>query len=272
MQLPPKYRRLTDEIEGVFATGIPIDTGVLRFITAMGEAPSPAFFARVLTDEGDCEMESLIELIFSPDEAMQGRLEALLEAECFNAADETAVIEMLAARRPQARLLLFGEGEAMNVTVPSGAVSAFVSRLHIGRNLSPRLIAAIDSERTPQTKTLLRVRLRNNALSQTDSEIDFLSLFFERVKETSADFFPCFDFLLAFLGECRNETDYRSALIRMRQNYGQQRDRAVQFESRLAKSNMETLMLQGDRPPVMSAAEAREKIERIDTLLYALYD
>jgi hypothetical protein len=91
------------------------------------------------------------------------------------------------------------------------------------------------------------------------------------VKESSAGFFSTFDFLISFLGECRNETDYRPALIRMRQKYEQLEDRAVQFESRLARSNMETLMLQGDRPPVISGAEAREKIDRIVMLLDALY-
>jgi hypothetical protein len=157
------------------------------------------------------------------------------------------------------------------VTIPSGAISAFVYRLHIGRNLSPRLIAVIDSKTMPKTQPLLKVRLRNSALTQTTSEIDFLCRFFEKRKETSAGFFSAFDFLVSFLGECRNETDYRPALIRMRQRYEQLVDRAVQFESRLAGSNMETLMLQGDRPPVISAAEAREKIDRIVMLLDALY-
>lgn len=271
MRLSEKCRRLIDEIEAIFVAGIPIDSGVLRFITAMGETPSPAFFARVLTDEGDCETESLIALIFSPDEAMQGQLEALLEAERFDAADEKAVIETLTNRHPEARLYLSWETEPIRVNVPPGAISAFVSRLHIGRKLSPRLIAAIASQSTWQTQTLLKVWLRNSALSQTTSGIDFLCLFFERMKETSADFFPCFDFLLAFLGECPNETDYRAALIRMRQHHEQQGDRAAQFEIRLAKSNMETLMLQGDRPPVIGATQASEKIESIDTLLQVLY-
>jgi hypothetical protein len=271
MRLSKKCRRLIDEIEAIFIAGIPIDSGVLRFVSTMGETPSHAFFARILTDGGDCEAESLIALIFSPDEAMQGQLEALLETEHFDATDEKSVIEMLTNRHPEARLFLSWETEPVRVSVPSGAISAFVSRLHIERKLSPRLIAAIESQSSWQTQTLLKVWLRNNDLSQTASEIDFLCLFFKKMKETSADFFPCFDFLLAFLGECPNETDYQAALIRVRQHYEQLADRARQFEVRLSKSNMETLMLLGDRPPVMGAAHAREKIESIDTLLHALY-
>jgi hypothetical protein len=225
----------------------------------------------VLTDEGDCEAESLIALIFSPDEAMQGQLEVLLEAERFDAADENAAIETLTNRHPEARLYFSWDTDPIRVRVPPGAISAFVSRLHIQKRLSPRLIAAIASQSTWQTQTLLKVWLRNSTLMQTASEIDFLSLFFKKMKETSAEFFPCFDFLLTFLGECPNETDYRAALTRMREHCEQQADRAAQFEARLSKSNMETLMLLGDRPPIMGAAQAGEKIERIDTLLHALY-
>ncbi|MFH0726985.1 MAG: hypothetical protein V2B19_11670 [Pseudomonadota bacterium] len=271
MQLSPNCRQLIDEIEGLFSAGISIDSGVLRFVTAMGEVPSADFFARILTEEGDCETESLIELIFFPDEKMQIRLEPLLEAACFDAADETILIEALMNRCPQAKIHLGGEAGQMKVTLPAGAISSFVYRLHIGRNLSPRLIAAIDSKTMPKTKPLLKIRLRNSGLTHTTSEIDFLCHFFEKMKETSAGFFSTFDFLISFLGECRNETDYRSALNRVRQKYERLGDRATQFETRLSGSNMETLMLQGDRPPVMSAAEAREKIVRIDTLLNALY-
>lgn len=137
MQLTPNHRQLIDAIEGIFSAGISIDSGVLRFVAAMGEASSPAFFARVFTEEGDCETESLIELIFFPSEAMQIRLEPLLEAACFNAADETVLIEALMNRCPQAQLHLGGDAGQMRVTLPSGAISAFVYRLHIGRNLSP---------------------------------------------------------------------------------------------------------------------------------------
>lgn len=271
MRLSHKCRRLADEIEGIFAVGIPIGPGVLRFITAIGQEPSPAFFARVFSDEADCEIESLIELIFSPDEAMQMHLEVLLEEGCFDAADETAIIKTLTGRRPRALLLLFSEAAPIGVPVPSGAIHSFVSRFHIGKKLDPRLIAAVDFLSAPQTKTLLKVRLRNRALVQTDSEIDFLCLFLERMPESSPDFYSSFDFLLSVIGECRNETDYRSALLRMRQKYERQKDRAEQFEHRLARSNMETIMLQGDRPPVLSAAEAKEKINRIDMLLLSLY-
>jgi hypothetical protein len=271
MRLSPHCGQLIDEIEDIFSAGIPIDSGVLRFISAMGEAPTPAFFARVFTDEGDSEAESLIELIFFPDEQIQIRLEPLLEAACFDAADEAVLIDTLTDRCPQALLHLSGKTLPVKVTVPSGAISAFVHRLHIGRKLSPRLIATIDSKTIPKTQPLLKVRLRNSVLTQTPSEIDFLCLFFEKMKEASADFFSTFDFLVSFLGECRNETDYRPALIRMRQKYELLADRAVQFESRLARSNMETLMLQGDRPSAMSVAEARERIARIDMLLHTLY-
>lgn len=271
LQLSPNCRQLIDEIEGIFSAGISIESGVLRFISAMGEIPSPAFFVRVLTDEGNYETESLIELVFFPDEVMQIRLEPLLEAACFNAADEAILIEALKERCPRALIHLYREAEPMSVTVPPCAITSFVHRLHIKRKLSPRLIAAIDSKTIPQTQPLLKVRLRNSALAQTTSEIDFLCLFLEKMKETSAGFFSTFEFLISFLGECRNETDYRLVLTRMRQKYEQIGNRAAQFESRLARSNMETLMLQGDRPPVMSAVEAREKIDRIDRVLDTLY-
>lgn len=255
----------------VLARGIHIDAGVWHYMASMGWDPSPAQLAAVLSGAGDWEADSLIELVFFPDEAMQLRFEALLETHAFDAADQQAVIDQLTRHRPRVTVHVARGIPALCIPMPEAAMGPFVNRLRITRSLVPVLKKAIEAHTAPGDQARLKVRFRNCDLAQTVSEVEFLSLFFRKMDEHSSGFLPHVDFILAFLGECPGETDYHSALRVKRQTCDRQEKMAAQFDARLARSNMETLMLQGIRPPAIRAAEARETIRRIDTIRAALY-
>lgn len=270
-RFPDRCRRLVTDVCDVLARGIHIDAGVWHYMASMGWDASPDRLTAVLSASGDWEADSLIELIFFPDEAVQLRLEALLETHVFDAADQQAIIDQLSRYRPRVTVHVAPDIPALCTPMPEAAIGPFVNRLRITHNLAPDLKKAIETHTAPGNQTRLKVRFRNCDLAQTVPEVDFLSLFFRKMDAHSPGFLSYVDFILAFLGECPGESDYHSALRIKRQTCEQQEKMAVQFESRLATSNMETLMLQGIRPPAIRATEARKTMRLIDTICTVLY-
>jgi hypothetical protein len=61
------------------------------------------------------------------------------------------------------------------------------------------------------------------------------------------------------------------ALMARKKSYLKNLQRTVQFEARLRKNNMETLMLQGKRAAFIDKVEARKKIDIIDRISRAVF-
>jgi hypothetical protein len=264
-------RILADEIQKIFSDGIALDERLFRFLSSRGDATTPASITSLLANDGDCEAESLMALIFAPDEAMQKRLEPILDAMPFRTEDEAALTDMLIEKRPDAKLLFPKDTPPVTVSVPEQTIEPLVAKLHISRTLDFRIKEAIDTVSNLTDSVGIKVRLRNAGLPFTESAVAFWQLFFSQMDPTSPDFFSDVDFALSFLGNNQTETDYRSALYEMRRNLDRQIDRGRQFESALRNGNMETMMLQGERPPAIDVMEALRQIEKIDNLLYRLY-
>ena len=73
-----------EKIEEVFQNGFSLDSKVLHYIDSTFSNPSATEIEKILTGESDFEKETLLKLIFSPDESMQFLLEEFLEAGGFH--------------------------------------------------------------------------------------------------------------------------------------------------------------------------------------------
>lgn len=270
MPRPGDLQKLISAIRDLLQAGFPVDSSVRRFAASMGKEATPAFFKCLLTEDEEDDAASLMELLFSPSEEMQMLLEPLLDKARFDGMDEAALIGELMENPPLTRII-FSEVDALMLPLPPAVIPTFLSRLRITRHLSPRLNAVIDSETDLPERFLFKVRLRNSHDIRLDAEIQFLCLFFQKIRGTSVDPIAAFNLLLSFLEAYPDEADYRSALIRAREKYSDIMTRAEHFEQRLQRFNMETLMLQGDRPPVMGVFEAYERKRGIEFLLDRIY-
>ncbi len=79
LETQKKCELLAEEIASILKEGIRLSPDVLHFIDSTYSNPSPQELANILEDESDCERDTLVELIFFPDESIQVRLEDLLE-------------------------------------------------------------------------------------------------------------------------------------------------------------------------------------------------
>ena len=266
MPRPDKNALLADEILKILRKGLTLSTDVVNYIDSTFSNPSLEELINILQDDSNCEKDSLVELLFFPDENMQVHLEEILEDTCFEQEDEEKVLNYM-CRKPLTVFYRFPHNrDSFSLEIPGATVHQFIKRLNISKQIDRRLISTIKKNVGETHRRRFTVRIRNSRFQASDSALDFLYAFFEKWNMQASDVMPHFDFILSFLEELQEDTDIYDALMKKKRFYFKHLKRTEQFEERLLKSNMETLMLSGKITSVMDKNEARDKIKIIDQI------
>ncbi len=101
-----KNKLLADEIIGILKSGLTMNADTLHYIDSTFSNPSIGELAELLQDESSCETDSLLELLFFPDECVQVQLEDMLEDIQFQEQDEQKIQEMVCSKPFQTRIRL----------------------------------------------------------------------------------------------------------------------------------------------------------------------
>ena len=262
---------LADKIEEIFNDGLNLSKEVVHYIDSTFSHPSKNQFEEVLTDESDCERDSLLELIFFPDESARIRLEELLEEEDFQKADEETVASLLSSMQAGATIRFPDERGSLRVLISNSAANSFVSRLHISRRLNGSLIETIDHHINEKIKNRVKARLRNTRIEHTGNRVVFMCSFFEKMNSRAVDFFENLNFILEFLDEIQEDTDIYRSLMNKKIFYFRNVEIAKKHEDQLQKSNMETLFAQGVRMPYVNKNDMQKKMRMIDRISLAVF-
>jgi len=266
-----KCARLAAEIRRILSSGISLSEDVIHFIDSTFSNPSLEELQTLLHDESNCEKDSLIELLFFPDEAMQLELEALLETLRLRQQDETQLLNFL-CREPLTTVFRFPQKkDTLNLSLPQDAVPVFISRLRIAKHLDPKLRDAIDRQAAGDACRRYKVKLRNSGFSAGANKIQFLCDFFEKMQPESHDFNESLDFALSLLDEIDANTELYRALMAKKRFFLRSLEKARQLEKRLEKNNPETLLLEGKPVILVDKADARKKMLIIDRISRAIY-
>ncbi len=261
--------KLADRIVSILARGVVMDEQTRSFITSILSDPDPTELGRILKDETNSDRDSLLDLIFTPDESVQRQLEPSLETEDFNSEDEKRITRRILEKTPPSGLIPPDADIRIELSLTPDIITAFVNRLNITQRL-PAQLAAIINQHPDRDKVLtLKVRLRNSKLIFTPAIIAFLSIFFKTLLPSDR-FYEYFNFVLPRLQSLPADQAVIPSLRLMREAYRRQLDQATRFDTMLKHNNMETLMLRGIRAPYISKTETRANIAIIDDLCYIL--
>lgn len=269
----PDYRcrKLAEEIDRLLRQGMTLDSHVMSFIDSTFSYPTADQLRHILTDESDPERESLLNLIFSPDESIRIELENLLETEDFSRDDPGPVAHLLISIRPEIAVHLPGSSEPIHLPMSEADASGFVSRLRIFRKIDPRIAEAVNTHIEENERQAVKVRFRNRRADYTERQVRFLCLFFERMNTKSIGFSDCLELVLSLLDELGEDKDMYPALIGKKQFYFKSIQQAGRFDEQLKKSNIEIMMLQGVRAPYVNKDEATKKMRLIDRICISVF-
>jgi hypothetical protein len=271
MKSENKNKQLAEKIIDILQSGLTLNTDTLHYIDSTFSNPSIGELEEVLQDESSCETDSLIELLFFPDESVQMQLEEKVGETRLQKQDEQEIQDLVCTKAFQTRIRFPDERGTLGMEVTPSNTAQFVKHLNLLRYLDPKLSASI-AEFVPVTfQTRCRVRLRNTKPITSQNKILFLQEFFEKLEIDSDKFMDYLDFILSFLDECNDAPDMFQALMAKKRFYFKSLQKAKNLDIQLTKHNVETLLLRGKRVSYVDKADARKKIQMIDRTSLAVF-
>jgi hypothetical protein len=262
---------VAEEICSMLGQGIVLEPGVMDYIDSTFSNPSWSEFQQIFREASDCELDSLLELIFFPNEAMQIQLEARLEACRLYKEDEEGLIAYIRQKLPSVQLFSPSRSKSTTIDAPEWAIAQLVQRLNIDKSHHPRVLKTIDRFIPAKLQDRLKVCLRNKQKPFSDGQMTFLCIFIEKNTPEKYDFWEVFQFLVGFLDEIENDADLFAALVESKRSCIECLQNVTRLEAQLAKSNMETMLMQGIRIPYIDKEAARQKLEMIDNICYTVF-
>lgn len=262
---------LTRTIEKILQQGMELSPDALHYIDSTFSNPTLEELEKILTAESNSEKDSLMELLFFPDQSVQIQLEDLLESCEWNEDDEKKLQAELSSKQLKATLRFpAGRGQLM-LAVPSWTMRRFITHLNVSKKLSPALVKAICRRVPEQFQSACKVKLRNARFRATENKIAFLCALFEKMEAESDIVMRCFALMLTFMEEFPDDGNIFEALMQKKRFYFQNLQKARRFEEQIKHSNMETLIMQGVKIPYIDIEDARIGMELIDRVCYAVF-
>ena len=266
-----KCEVFADEIKKILSAGIDLSDDVVHYIDSTFSNPTIKELQTILADDANCEKDSLVELLFFPDESMQIQLEETLERHRPQNEDENKILTYL-CRDPLPVTFRFEDGRgSLNLFIPEDIARQFLRRLNFSKHLDANLIESIVNYGDENNSKRFKVKIRNSRFTPTENKTGFLRKFFETIGTRSNDVFECLDFALGFLDEIKNDSDIYQALMAKKKFYFISLQKAKKMEARLEKHNIETLMLQGERMVLINPTDVRKKMRIIDRISRAVF-
>lgn len=271
MEQQEKCNQLADTIRKILDNGITLSGEVVHYIDSTFSNPTIAELHAILHDESNCEKDSLIELLFFPDEMMQLELEDMLERLQLGKPDADKVVDALGRESLHVTMHLPEDRGSLNLELPQEVAPGFIARLNIAKHLDLKLRDSINKYADEDAAKGHKVKIRNSRFLPGEKKIQFLCDFFEKLAPQSHDFNICLDFALSFLDEQTEDRDLYQALMAKKRFYLRSLQKAKKLESQLQKSNLETLLSQGKRVILVDQADARKKMLIIDRISRAIF-
>ncbi len=262
---------LLDRIADALNRGGDLSEATLDYIERALFPPQPDLLAAFLLNDADSERDTLLDLIFYPDQPLQIDLEPLLENARLSKAEARDLCARLIDRTIHAPIRMPGGEPLIRIRVPAFVKSRYLDRLNITWQLDARLAAAIGRHVASVRQPWLKVRLRNAGLGCAPDQVTFLGRFFERMPDDDPDFEQCLDLVLSMMPKSEAAIDPYALLVAHKRSCLRHLQQVRRFESLLRRSNMETLMLQGVRAPHASAEALSNAMRLVDRICWHLF-
>jgi len=266
-----KFKIIADTIKAIIRQGIDLSDDVVHYIDSTFFNPTLGELEAILADDSNCESDTLMDLLFFPDESCQIRLEETLERYELQREDEDKLVTYLCREPLHATFRFKDDRGTLKLQIREEAIRAFVTRLKISKHLEASLAESIHNYGDLPNTNRFKVKIRNSRFSPSDSKTGFLCRFFEKIGSRSHDIFECLDFVLEFLDEIKKDTDIFPALMARKKFYFISLQKAQKMDARLEKYNIETLLAQGQRVALIDQNDARRKMRIIDRVSRAVF-
>ena len=260
------------EIERHLTNGIAVGPEILHFCASTFSIESPAELDALLAAPEDSDAQSLLELLFTPDEAVRVDLETVLEKQCCADADQTRIVKALSRKRLVVPIKFPGQADALSFSLTRELLETYVHGLNITLRLPQPLIEAIDRKLAGREGAQIKAVLRHAPLELSHPISSFFVRLVKRSKPSVKSIRADLELCLAVFAEQPPGEHLFDLFMAKKRRWLHQLQLAARFEKQLAADNMETLMLRGVRIPHIDQAETRRAIARIDDICMTVFE
>jgi hypothetical protein len=255
-------------IRNELKSGIVLTDDVLHYLEATFGSRD---LSSILADADACEIDSMMELLFYPDLELQERYEAQWGKTIFTEQDRDRIIEMLSGTPEVAEIILPDSGAKISIPVPGHASRTFVQRLNICWRPPARLSQLLNQKSFDEISTKTRVLLRNATIAWHKNQAALISLFLAKMPAASQSFSSDLGFLISILSELAVDGDAYSFLIGKKLFFFKSLCSAEVYDRKRLTSNMEILMMSGNRSAHGSIDQWRQNMRNIDRICQTLF-
>ncbi|MFC1877432.1 hypothetical protein ACFL2E_09220 [Thermodesulfobacteriota bacterium] len=267
-----KCQKFALAIQAIFEEGLHVSQDSRHFIFSTISISDIRELETLITDPFSCESDSLIELIYFPDESTQLGLEDRLQSEAFQQKDEQTILEHLLSCRGKTLVRFDGLEPVLTITTPETGARAFLARLNITRHPDPELMKVIDRTTGKKQGRKYKVWLRNSVMDLHERDILLIKNLFLKMEARSNKFDEYLYFSLRFLEESRNDADLFQALMQRKQRCLQHLQQNDRIEAYRRDHNIETLMAHGIRIPYTDKQALLLQVTLVDDICLALFN
>jgi hypothetical protein len=255
-------RRIRDILE----CGSDLSPEVMRFIDTTFSDPSADEVAAILGDESNSERDSLLELLFSPDESLHLEIEEFLLLPTARGIDPNQVAELLCRPALWAGFRMPDGRGWLRVEITPALACRFVHQLRMNRHIPGSIAAAIDARLAGQQRRRLRSLIRRARSDLRSPHMEFLNTLIERLGLEDEEGWACFTFALEVLVDIGHEADIYEALAERKKLLIKALNHSRRQREHLAAANIESLLSRGQRLTSVDEAATRRHMAFIDRL------
>jgi len=255
--------QIEKEILNWFSGGVELEPAAIHFIESTFGAPFPEALTELQTVE-DGEKEVLLDLLFSPDQALCCRVENHLGPEGLSPGQRSRLAARFSREPPPARIR--SGGRSLTISMPGDLVDGFLDRLYLNRPLAAGLFNEVSDRCAGAAALQLRSRLRQAGLAGTVEEKQAMVCLISAKSPENDDFWPLLETLLGFLEAAAPGRDLFTTLVDRKQVCLRHLRQAADRSRALERHNIETILIGGDRMPHVDTDALAAEVVRIDDL------
>jgi hypothetical protein len=264
-------KRIRSKIRSILTDGMDLSPDTVAFIDSTFFRPGIERLRQILQEDSDCEAATLIELLFSPDQAAQLAVEEKLGELALTPQEELRLHQDIARMGFDCRFRFPDDRGFIAVGVTETTARVFVTRLNLTKTLDANLLQSIQDRLPPEDGNRIRVKIRNMPFSPGPSAVWFLCRMLRHLNPADNELDQLMDVALHFLSDVSNTTKLFDALMVRKKMWLKCLHLSSRNAAMLTAGNIETWLVQGKRFPAVDPAEARRMLNRIDRISLAVF-
>lgn len=275
-----RVERLAASLLHALREGLEVDATTSAFLASQLGDASAHTLADVLAAPSHPDHDTVVDYLCSPGMALRYVVESiLLETDADGEACPLTeqVVDCLLAAVPDAAAdgldvaVRLAGAVAGSVRLFRGDIAALVGRLRLDAGPDARAARCMATVLSGEALLRARLAVRAARIPATEYHADLVGRFFRAVAVTAPDGTEVLRLWLDILEDLPEGEDPVVAVRRRRDRLMRAAREADAFFTRLARYNMEMLMMQGMSAPALDGDEARRRARLLDRLSLALF-